>query len=87
MGVPSRVVADLDPEDVELHRNLSANVHRIAFLKGIPLEAVARAVDITLDELLAICSGEIDPDLDMILRIARALDVRPGELFEDPMYN
>ena len=81
------VVAELDPEDVELHRILSANIHRIALTKGIPLESVARAVGITLDELLAICSGELDPDVDVVLRIAKALGVRPGDLFVDPMPN
>ncbi len=80
-------MAELDPEDVELHRILSANIHRIASTKGISLERVARDVGITLDELLAICSAEIDPDVEVVLRIAKALGVRPGDLFVDPMLN
>jgi hypothetical protein len=37
--------------------------------------------------LLAICSGEADPDLDVVTRIAQAIGVRLSELFADPVYN
>jgi DNA-binding phage protein len=73
--------------EIEPHEALAANLHRIAFEKGIPLESVARSAGISLDDLLAICSGEFDPDLDVITRIAQALGIRLSELLADPMYN
>jgi DNA-binding XRE family transcriptional regulator len=73
--------------DVEPHEALASNLHRIAFTRGITLESVAHSVDISLDELLAICTGEVDPDLDVVTRIAQVVGVRLSELFADPMYN
>jgi transcriptional regulator with XRE-family HTH domain len=73
--------------DVEPHEALAANLHRLAFTRGITLESVARAVGISLDDLLAICTGEADPDLDIVTRIAQAVGVRLSELFADPTYN
>jgi transcriptional regulator with XRE-family HTH domain len=76
------VVADNEP-----HEALAANLHRIAFTRGITLESVARSVGISLEELLAICTGEVDPDLAVVTRIAQALGVRPSDLFAEPTYN
>jgi transcriptional regulator with XRE-family HTH domain len=73
--------------EVEPHEALAANLHRIAFAKGIPLESVAHSVGISLDELLAICTGEVDPDLEVITRIAQAVGVRLSELLAEPTYN
>jgi DNA-binding phage protein len=73
--------------DIEPHEALAANLHRIAFTKGLPLESVARSAGISLDELRAICTGEIDPDLEVVTRIAQAVGVRLSELFAEPTYN
>lgn len=81
------MVADIESHDNEPHEALAANLHRIAFTRDIPLESVARAVGISLDELQAICTGELDPDLDVVTRIAEAVGVRLSELFAEPTYN
>lgn len=73
--------------DTEPHEALAANLHRIAFVRGIPLESVARSVGISLDELLAICTGDVDPDLGVVTRIAQAIGVRLSELFTEPTFN
>ena len=73
--------------EIEPHEALAANLHRIAFVRGIPLELVARSAGISLDELLAICTGEVDPDLDVVTRIAQAIGVRLSELLAEPTYN
>lgn len=72
---------------IEPHEAFAANLHRIAFVRGIPLEAVARSVGLSLDDLLAICTGELDPDLDVVTRIAQAIGVRLSDLFAAPTYN
>jgi transcriptional regulator with XRE-family HTH domain len=73
--------------DIEPHEALASNLHRIAFTMGLPLESVARSAGISLDELRAICTGEIDPDLEVVTRIAQAVGVRLSELFAEPTYN
>jgi transcriptional regulator with XRE-family HTH domain len=73
--------------DIEPHEALAANLHRIAYTRGITLEAVARSAGISLGDLLAICAGEVDPDLEVVTRIAKAIGVRLSELFVEPMYN
>lgn len=73
--------------DIEPHEALASNLHRIAFMRAISLASVAGAVGISLDELQAICTGEIDPDLEVVTRIAQAIGVRLSELFADPTYN
>jgi DNA-binding phage protein len=82
-------VADNDSLDNEpdAHEALAANLHRIAFTKNIPLESVAQAAGITLDELHAICLGELDPDLEVVAQIAQAIGVKLSELLAEPMYN
>jgi transcriptional regulator with XRE-family HTH domain len=73
--------------EIEPHEALAANLYRIAFAKRIPLEAVARSAGISLDELLAIATGEFDPDVDVITRIAQTLGVRVSELLAEPTFN
>jgi transcriptional regulator with XRE-family HTH domain len=73
--------------EIEPHEALAANLHRIAFVRGIALESVACSAGISLNDLLAICTGEVDPDLGVVTRIAQAIGVRLSELFAEPTYN
>ena len=42
---------------------LASNLQRLIFEQNSTLEEVARGAGITLSQLEAICSGEVDPDL------------------------
>lgn len=67
--------------------DLAANLHRLAFERGLSLDAIARAAGIPLDRLHAILTGEFDPDLELVDRIAQALGVTASELIAEPDYN
>ncbi|WP_106392533.1 helix-turn-helix transcriptional regulator [Enhygromyxa salina] len=66
---------------------LASNLHRLVFERGTTLDEVARAAGITREQLDAICTGEIDPDLDVVYRIAQAVGVTGSELIAEPNYN
>jgi DNA-binding XRE family transcriptional regulator len=59
----------------------------LVLMRDISLETVARTLGISLVELLAICTGELDPDLEVVTRIAEAVGVKLSELFAEPTYN
>ena len=63
-----------------LHELLEANVRRAAMAMKMPVDAVARASGLSLDRLLAIFSGEYDPDLEVVGQIADSLGVAGGRL-------
>jgi transcriptional regulator with XRE-family HTH domain len=63
------------------------NLRREAAAKGFSLVFVANRAGLTSDRLLAIFSGEYDPDLEVLTRIATAVGSRLSVLFredEDP---
>jgi DNA-binding XRE family transcriptional regulator len=66
---------------------LASNLHRLVFERGVTLEDVARAAGISLERLQAICTGEFDPDLDLVDRIAQAVGVTASELLTETEYN
>jgi transcriptional regulator with XRE-family HTH domain len=66
---------------------LASNLHRLVFERGVTLEDVARAAGISLERLQAICTGEFDPDLDLVDRIAQAVGVTASELLTETGYN
>lgn len=66
---------------------LASNLHRLMFEQGLTLEAVARATGISVEQLQAICSGEFDPELEIVDRIAQAVGVTASELIAEPDYN
>ena len=39
------------------------------------------------EQLQAICAGDLDPDLDLVYRLARAVGVTGSELITEPTYN
>jgi transcriptional regulator with XRE-family HTH domain len=66
---------------------LAANLHRLAFERGLTLDDIARAVGISLEQLQAILTGEFDPDLELVNRIGQAVGVTASELIADHEYN
>ena len=70
-----------------LHELVEVNVRRTALAKSMPLEAVARASGITMERLLAIFSGDYDPDLELIRRIAESVGIAVSALFTEPDFN
>jgi transcriptional regulator with XRE-family HTH domain len=69
------------------HEILASNLQRLTFDQNLTLEDVARRAGITLDQLEAICSGDLDPDLDLVDLIAKAVGVTASELLAEPDYN
>jgi transcriptional regulator with XRE-family HTH domain len=66
---------------------LAANLHRLAFERGLTLDDIARAVGISLEQLQAILTGEFDPELELVNRIGLAVGVTASELIADHEYN
>ncbi len=66
---------------------LASNLHRLAFEQSLTLDAIAHAAGITAAQLQAILSGELDPELELLDRIAKALGVTASELIDEPTYN
>lgn len=66
------------------HEVIEANVRRIAARRGRSLDSIAKEAGLTTDQLLAIFSGEFDPPVDVIERIAAALETATWLLFFDP---
>jgi transcriptional regulator with XRE-family HTH domain len=66
---------------------LASNLHRLVFEQGLTLDVVARSAGISLERLQAICTGEFDPDLDLVDRIAQAVGVTASELITEIEYN
>ncbi len=70
-----------------LHELVEANLRRIALAKRVPLDTVARASGITTERLLAIFSGDYDPDLELLGKIAESLGVTAADLLTEPDFN
>lgn len=66
---------------------LASNLHRLAFEQSLTLDAIAQAAGITTAQLQAILTGSLDPDLELVDRIAKALGVTASELIDEPTYN
>lgn len=63
---------------------LASNLQRLIFEQNSTLEEVAAKAGITLSQLEAICSGDVDPDLDVVDLIAKAVGVTASELLAEP---
>ena len=70
-----------------VHELLEANIRRHAYAKKMPLDAVARASGISTERLLAILSGDFDPDLQLLGRIAESMGVTAADLLTEPDLN
>jgi transcriptional regulator with XRE-family HTH domain len=67
-----------------IHEVIEANVRRIAARRGRSVADIAKEAGISTDQLLAIFSGEFDPDVDLLDRIADALETATWLLVFDP---
>jgi transcriptional regulator with XRE-family HTH domain len=65
------------------HELLAENVRRIAQAKGVSFVFLEGMAGITTERLLEIFSGEFDPDLDVINKLADGLGVALSDLFAD----
>jgi len=66
---------------------VEANVRRYALAKGMSLDAVAYAAGISHKRLLAIFSGDVDPDLGLVGRIAETVGATASDLLAEPDLN
>lgn len=73
--------------DRQPHEVLASNLHRLMFEQNRTLEEVASAAGLSLEQLQAICAGELDPELDVVKRIAHAVGVTASTLIAEPNYN
>ncbi len=60
----------------------AANVERVRTRRGYSLAELAERSQIDMGEIEAILSGETESNVDSTYRLAGALDVSPGELYE-----
>lgn len=51
------------------------------------LQQVAEAAGLTLEELEGIFSGEVDPGLDLVARIADVFELTVPEILTEPDYH
>jgi len=68
------------PEDARMR--FAANVERLCRQHGYSMDQLVERSQIGRDELDAILRGEAGADVDSIYRLAGALEVTPGELYE-----
>lgn len=64
-------------------RIVGANVRRLRLAHGITQEALAHDARVALRLLGGIERGQRNPSVEVVGRIAAALDVHPRELFND----
>lgn len=70
-----------------LHELLAWNVRRLSHAQGIPLAALAATIGIAPSQLDAIFTGEFDPDLNLLNKIANALGVGVADILADTKLN
>lgn len=63
---------------------IETNLRREAAARGYSLVFVASRAGLTTVQLLAIFSGEYDPDVDVLINLASAVGCRLSDLFHDP---
>jgi DNA-binding XRE family transcriptional regulator len=69
------------------HELLATNARRIAAAKVISFIALAGSAGITTERLQAIFTGDFDPDLDLLNKLANGLGVSLSELFAESQSN
>ena len=80
--VPSAVVPNRP-----LHELLAWNVRRLTHAQSIPLATLAATIGISPERLDAIFTGEFDPDLNLLNKIANALGVGVADILADTKLN
>ena len=66
--------------NVELHKRFIVNVRRRRLTLGLTHTQVAVALDIAQPSFAAIESGRRNPGLDVVEKVAKALDCEPEDL-------
>lgn len=74
-------------DELPAHELLTANVRRYSEAQGMPLTVLADSIGITRERLFAIFTGDFDPDLLLLHRIAEVLEVRLSALFVEPAWS
>lgn len=67
--------------ETEELKNFGSNLRKIRMEKKLSMETVANLAEIELSQIYRIETGKINPKLTTILKIAKALDISPKELF------
>lgn len=67
--------------EAEELKNFGNNLRRVRMERKLSMEAVANLAEIELSQIYRIETGKINPKLTTILKIAKALDINPKELF------
>lgn len=71
-------------DELSAHELVTEYLRRLTQLGGIPLTVVADRAGIDRRELFAVMSGEYDPDLEWLCRLAAGLGVPLSALFVEP---
>jgi transcriptional regulator with XRE-family HTH domain len=66
----------------EARMRFAANVERLRGQRGYSLDQLAERSQMGMKELEAVLHGESEAQVDSILRLAGALEVSPGRLYE-----
>ena len=69
------------------HELLATNIRAVAKARGVSFVFLAAQAGISTERLLAIFSGEFDPDLNLLFKLADGLGVPLWLLFYDPQLN
>ena len=69
---------------MEWGRIVGANVRRFRVERKLTQEQLAHEAEIDLTYLGGIERGRRNPSVDVLGRLAKALDQHPGDLFHDP---
>jgi transcriptional regulator with XRE-family HTH domain len=69
---------------MELRRILAANIIRLRKTKGFSQEALAWEAGVSRRYMARIEGGQTSTGIDVIDRLARALDVEPADLLRRP---
>ena len=62
-------------------KSFGNNLRRIRMEKKLSMETLANMAEIELSQIFRIETGKINPKLTTVLKIAKALDISPRELF------
>lgn len=69
--------------DVPAYELLRENLRRLTEERGVSLSELADRAWIPRTELFEAMTGEYDPDLEWLIRLAKALGVQLSELFDE----
>ena len=71
----------LESNEKEQLKEFGDNLRRLRKDKGLSMETLANLADIELSQIYRIETGKINPKLTTVLKVAKALEVTPKELF------